>query len=85
MICVCWAKVQTVKHPTIVSRLVSYLHKLHEVSNWDQNTPLARLLGLKTTRNRDPCQAVELKRTPFPDRNCGKHTLEGGTSPVHKV
>ena len=32
------------------------------VSNQDQNTSLARLLGLKTT--------------PFPDRNCEKHTLE---------
>ena len=68
---VCRAKVQTVKHPTIVSGLVSYLQKLRVVSNRDQNTPLARLLGLKTT--------------PFPGRNCEKHTLEGGTSPVHKV
>ena len=37
----------------------------------DQNTPLARLLGLKTT--------------PFPHRNCEKHTLESGTPPVHNV
>ena len=83
------AKVQTVKHPTIVSGLVSYLQQLRAVSNQDQNTPLARLLGLKTTpfpdRSRDRWQTVGLKTTPFPDRNCEKHTLEGCTSPVHKV
>ena len=50
---------------------VSYLQKLRVVSNRDQNTPLTRLLGLKTT--------------PFPHRNCEKHTLEGGTPPVHNA
>ena len=89
LICVCRAKVRTVKHPTIVSGLVSYLHKLRAVSNQDQKHTPCQTIGPENStlprQNRDPCHAIGLKTTPFPDRNCGKHTLEGGTSPVHKV
>ena len=75
--CVCRAKVQTVKHRTVVSGLVSYLQKLRPVSDQDKETPLATVSGLETTRfpdkNRDPCQTVGLKTIPFPNKNCEKH------------
>ena len=53
-------------------------HPLPDCCAWKQ--PPSQTETVKTY----PCQTVGLKTAPFPDRNCEKHTLEGGTSPVHK-
>ena len=46
-------------------------------SNGDITT-LARILLACFLTKHTPCQTVGVKTTPFPDRNCEKHTLEGG-------